>query len=105
MNYLFEGPLSPCLFRFVADINFIKIFYLPIIMLLYKRAFRKEKEVVTFFTNPSKRNFAINLQLLSQMRRLKVQYSPRATGKVSLAPCPQSTGATYTQLVEGRGSH
>ena len=46
-------------------------------MLLYKRPFRKEKEVVTFLIKALKWNFGITLQVLSQMRRLNLQYSPR----------------------------
>jgi len=46
-------------------------------MLLYKRAFRKEKEVTTFLIKASKWNFGITLQALSWMRRFNVQYSVR----------------------------
>jgi len=41
-------------------------------IVLYKRPFRKEKEVTTFLIKALKWNWAINLQLLSQMRRLNV---------------------------------
>ena len=45
-------------------------------MLLYKRAFRKEKGVSTFLTKALKCNSAITVLALIQMRRLNLQYSP-----------------------------
>jgi len=37
------------------------------------------------------------------MKRLNRQYSPKAICRASLAPCPQSTGATYTSIKEEGG--
>jgi len=45
--------------------------------MLYKRAFRKEKEVITFLIKASNWNLAITLEALNQMRRLNLQYSLR----------------------------
>ncbi len=56
--------------------------------MLYKRPFRKGKEVVTFLIKARNLNLAIALEALSQMRRLNGQYSLRQqAGRLShLAP-------------------
>jgi len=69
--------LVPCPFSFEGAFNLLKNLMSAIKMVLYKRPFRKEKEVTTFLIKALKWNWAINLQLLSQMRRLNVQYSLR----------------------------
>jgi len=56
--------------------------------MLYKRAFRKEKEVITFLMILLKWTSAINGEAPSLMRGLNAHRS--AIGNASLAPCPWS---------------
>jgi len=56
------------------------------ISMLYKRALRKEKEVVTFLMNLLNWTLAINGEAPSLMGGLNARCS--AIGDASLAPCP-----------------
>jgi len=50
--------------------------------MLYKRAFRKEKEVVTFLIKVLKRNLAINLKFTS----VNASFSPQKRQGISCCP-------------------
>ncbi len=50
-NSLLKG-VAPCLFSFGGAFNLLKNLVSAIIVLLYKRTFRKEKEVITFLIKP-----------------------------------------------------
>jgi hypothetical protein len=54
--------------------------------MVYKRAFRKEKEVITFLMSLLKWTLAINGEAPSLMRGLNAHRSP--IGNASLAHCP-----------------
>ena len=56
------------------------------ISMLYKRAFRKEKEVVTFLMSLLKWTLAINGEAPSLMRGLNAHRSPIGNASLALAP-------------------